>query len=230
MIFLRTLVDGSFSRGLSTFTILFAILPPRNCGSNFQCLEYASWLSCPLSLVFCTSWKGECCIAMNLTLLWKTFKTTKTLKLVLSILTTGTTRDHTTFPNQQLDVLSQGPLRVQTAHCMRSHPVESKHPDHACSNIKLPPCSTSSRHLLYMHYQRWPIIFNKQFSIHQFNCLKLIPANLERFLLAWQLQPIHQHRRYHPWASENSENATGFGWLRSASDGQELPEIQWDFP
>lgn len=46
------------------------------------CLEYASWLSCPLSLVFCTSWKGECCIAMNLTLLWKTFKTTKTLKLV----------------------------------------------------------------------------------------------------------------------------------------------------
>lgn len=69
MIFLRTLVDGSFSRGLSTFTILFAILPPRNCGSNFQCLEYASWLSCPLSLVFCTSWKGECCIAMNLTLL-----------------------------------------------------------------------------------------------------------------------------------------------------------------
>lgn len=81
MIFLRTLVDGSFSRGLSTFTILFAILPPRNCGSNFQCLEYASWLSCPLSLVFCTSWKGECCIAMNLTLLWKTFETTKTLKL-----------------------------------------------------------------------------------------------------------------------------------------------------
>ena len=50
--------------------------------NSSECLEYASWLSCPLSLVFCTSWKGECCIAMNLTLLWKTFKTTKTLKLV----------------------------------------------------------------------------------------------------------------------------------------------------
>ena len=35
-VFLHTLVDGSFGRGFSTFTILFAILPPHNCGSKFQ--------------------------------------------------------------------------------------------------------------------------------------------------------------------------------------------------
>ena len=91
-----------------------------------------------------------------------------------SVLTTGTTHDHTTFLNQQLDFLSQWPLRVQTAHCMRSHPVGSKHPDHACSNSKLPSCSTSSGHLLYMiAYDSSTNSFPSIHQLYQFNCLKV---------------------------------------------------------
>ena len=54
-----------------------------------------------------------------------------------------------------------------------------------------------------------------QFSIHQFNCLKLIPANFGKVFwkIAWQLQPIHQHRRYHPWGIWN------FWKLPLVSDG-----------